>query len=52
VYGVIDAFADESGRQKHLNGPIADALKGCYPDLFVAPATIEPIELLGVKSPK
>ena len=52
VYGVFDAFADESGRQKHLNGPIAKALMGCYPDLFVAPATIERIELLGVKNTK
>src|SRR6516225_11084447 len=52
VYGVFDAFADESGRQKHLNGPIAEALMGCYPNLFVAPATIERIDLLGVKNPK
>ena len=52
VYGVFDAFADESGRQKHLNGPIAEALMGCYPNLFVAPATIERIDLLGVKNTK
>ena len=26
TFGVFDAFADESGRQTHLNGPIAKAL--------------------------
>ena len=49
TYGVFDAFADESGRQKHLTGPIAKALMESYPDLLVAPASIEKIELLGVK---
>jgi quinol monooxygenase YgiN len=52
VYGVFDAFADESGRQKHLNGPIAKALMESTPDLFVAPPSIEKIELLGVKTMK
>jgi quinol monooxygenase YgiN len=49
VYGVFDAFGDENGRQKHLTGPIAKALMGSYPDLLVAPASIEKIDLLGVK---
>ncbi len=26
TFGVFDAFADEAGRQAHLNGPIAQAL--------------------------
>jgi quinol monooxygenase YgiN len=26
VFGIFDAFDDESGRQAHLNGPIAKAL--------------------------
>jgi quinol monooxygenase YgiN len=51
VYGVFDAFADETGREKHLTGPIAVALMSAYPDLLVAPASIEKIELLGVKLP-
>ncbi len=50
VYGVFDAFADEGGRQKHLTGPIAKALMASAPELFVAPPSIEKIELLGVKS--
>ena len=49
VYGVFDAFADEAGRQKHLTGPIAKALMVSYPDLLAAPASIEKIDLLGIK---
>jgi quinol monooxygenase YgiN len=50
TFGVFDAFADEEGRQNHLNGPIAKALMGS--DLFVAPPSIERIDLLGVKLPR
>jgi quinol monooxygenase YgiN len=49
VYGVFDCFADEHGRQTHLTGPIAKALMENAPDLFVAPPSIEKIELIGVK---
>jgi quinol monooxygenase YgiN len=52
VYGVFDAFADESGRQTHLTGPIAKALMESAPELFVAPPSIERIELLGAKNLK
>lgn len=52
VYGVFDAFANENGRENHLKGPIAEALMSCYPDLFVAPASIEKIDILGVKNTK
>ncbi len=49
TYGVFDAFADERGRQAHLNGPIAQALLERAPELFAAPPLIQPIELLGTK---
>jgi quinol monooxygenase YgiN len=51
TFGVFDAFADEQGRQKHLNGPIAQALMARTPELFVTAPTIEPIDLIGVKLP-
>ena len=51
TFGVFDAFADEQGRQKHLNGPIAKALMASAPELFATPPSIEPIDLLGVKLP-
>jgi quinol monooxygenase YgiN len=51
TYGVFDAFTDESGRQAHLNGPIAKALMSQAPELFAKPPVIEPIEILGAKLP-
>jgi quinol monooxygenase YgiN len=52
TFGVFDAFEDESGRDAHLNGPIAKALMAQAPDLFSTPPVIERIEVLGAKLPK
>jgi len=52
TFGVFDAFADENGRQTHLNGPIAQALMAKAPELFAKPPAIEPLEILGAKQPK
>jgi quinol monooxygenase YgiN len=52
TFGVFDAFADESGRQAHLNGPIAKALMAKAPELFSKPPAIEQIEVLGAKVPR
>jgi quinol monooxygenase YgiN len=49
TFGVFDAFTDESGRQAHLNGPIAKALMAKAPELFSKPPAIEQIEVLGAK---
>ena len=49
TFGVFDAFPDESGRQTHLNGPIAKALMAQAPNLFAAPPSIEKTEILGAK---
>ena len=51
TFGVFDAFADEHGRQTHLNGPIARALIAKAPELFTGPPVIEPLEVLGSKQP-
>lgn len=51
TFGVFDAFADESGRQAHLNGPIAQALMAKAAELFSKPPAIEPIDILGTKLP-
>lgn len=51
TYGVFDAFNDESGRQGHLNGPIASALMSQASELFTTPPSIEEVELLGTKLP-
>ena len=52
TFAIFDAFADESGRQAHLTGPIAKALMAQAPDLFSKPPAIEKIEVLGAKLPK
>ena len=52
TFGVFDAFADESGRQAHLNGAIAKALFANAPDLLSAPPSIEKHEVLGAKLPQ
>jgi quinol monooxygenase YgiN len=52
TFGVFDAFTDETGRQAHLNGPIAKALMAQAPELFSKPPAIEQIEVLGAKLPK
>ena len=49
TFGVFDAFHDESGRQAHLNGPIAKALMAQAPNLFAVPPSIEKTEILGAK---
>jgi quinol monooxygenase YgiN len=51
TFAVFDAFADEHGRQAHLNGPIANALMAQAPQLLSEPPVIERIEVLGAKLP-
>ena len=49
TFGVFDAFPDESGRQAHLDGPIARALMANASKLLAAPPSIERTEILGAK---
>ena len=49
TFGVFDAFADEGGRQAHLNGPIAQALMDNAPALLIKEPQIDPIDVLGAK---
>lgn len=51
TFGIFDAFADESGRQAHLNGPIAQALMAKSAELFAKPPSIDKIDVLGAKLP-
>ena len=52
TFAVFDSFHDESGRQAHLNGPIAKALMANAPTLFAQPPSIEKTEVLGAKLSK
>jgi quinol monooxygenase YgiN len=52
TFAIFDTFADEAGRQRHLTGPIAQALVAQTPTLFATAPVIEPLEVLGAKLPK
>ena len=49
VFGIFDAFADDAGRNAHLDGPIAAALMAKAADLLAEPPTIEKIDVLAAK---
>ena len=51
TFAIFDTFDDESGRQRHLNGPIAQALMANAATLLATPPVIEPLEVLGAKLP-
>ncbi len=51
TFAIFDAFADESGRQAHLNGPIAKALMANAPELLSKAPEIAQLEVLGAKLP-
>jgi quinol monooxygenase YgiN len=45
-FGIFDTFANEGGRNAHLNGEIAKALGARANELFAAPPQIEKVEIL------
>jgi quinol monooxygenase YgiN len=50
TFAIFDAFADEAGRQAHLNGRIAAALKAKAGELLAEPPNIEGWDALAVKT--
>lgn len=52
TFGIFDAFPDESGRQAHLTGRVAAALKEKASELFVRPPSIENVTVLAAKLPQ
>ena len=51
TYGIFDAFSNESGRQAHLNGRLAAALKERASELFSHPPSVERVDILAAKLP-
>ena len=51
AFGGFDAFADETGRQAHLNGPIAAALMANAATLLAQAPKIEKVDLLAARLP-
>jgi quinol monooxygenase YgiN len=52
TFGIFDAFPDDAGRQAHLSGKVAAALKEKAAELFAKPPVIEKIDVLSAKLPK
>ena len=50
-FGIFDTFPDDSGRQAHLAGRVAQALAEQGDDLFTRPPVIERIDVLAYKLP-
>ena len=48
-FAIFDSFLDESGRQTHLNGPIAKALMELATTHLASPPSIEKTDVLGSK---
>ena len=50
-YGIFDVFADDAGRDAHLNGAVAKALIAKASELLAEPPQIEKPEVLAAKLP-
>lgn len=48
-YGIFDTFEDETGRNAHLSGKVAEALMAKAPDLFSKSPSIEKADILATK---
>lgn len=51
TFGIFDAFTDDVGRQAHLAGRVAAALKEKASELLVEPPSIENVPVLAAKLP-
>lgn len=51
TFGIFDVFPDESGRQAHLSGKVAEALMTKAPELLASAPQIEKIDILADKLP-
>ena len=49
TYGIFDTFADEDGRQAHLNGRFPEALSQVADDLLAQAPDIRQTDILAVK---
>jgi quinol monooxygenase YgiN len=49
TYGIFDVFPDDPGRQAHLQGRVAAALRQEAPELLVRPPEIQPVDVLASK---
>lgn len=51
VFWIVDAFASDADRKRHLSGEIARALLAKAPELLAEPPAIHQADVLGAKLP-
>jgi quinol monooxygenase YgiN len=51
TFGIFDTFADDAGRQAHLSGQVAAALKEKASELLAEPPRIEKVDVIAAKLP-
>lgn len=50
-FAIFDAFPDDSGRQAHLSGRVAEALMAQAEDLLSRPPEIQQVDVIASKLP-
>jgi len=50
-FAIFDVFPDDSGRQAHLSGKVAEALMAQADDLFATPPEIKQVDVIAAKLP-
>ncbi|MCP9485862.1 MAG: antibiotic biosynthesis monooxygenase [Gaiellaceae bacterium MAG52_C11] len=48
-FAIFDVFEDESGRDAHLSGKVAEALMAQAEDLFATPPEIKKVDVIAAK---
>jgi quinol monooxygenase YgiN len=51
-FAIFDVFPDDSGRQAHLSGKVAEALMAQADQLFAQPPDIQQIDVIAAKLPR
>jgi quinol monooxygenase YgiN len=51
MFGIFDAFANERGRDAHLQGKLAKQISSKAPELFAKPPEMQRVEVLADKLP-
>jgi quinol monooxygenase YgiN len=51
TFGIFDVFDDDSGREAHLNGRVAEALFGQADSLFASAPSVQKLDVLADKLP-
>jgi len=52
TFGIFDTFPDNKGREAHLSGEVARALKERSSELLSQPPVIEKVDVLAAKLPE